>query len=92
MKMMLARFLSDTTHCPMVTSKSVCRMTGSDCGPGPVAKRSLLSTSVDEQFGISDGERGTAHRTQEGRTLIGISCAERGTVCRTQEGRTLRDL
>ena len=32
MKLVRATFLSDTAHCPMVTSKSVCRMTVPDSG------------------------------------------------------------
>ena len=35
MRIAHARFLSDTTQCPMVTSKSVCRTTVSDRGSGP---------------------------------------------------------
>ena len=38
MRIAHARFPSDTPHCPMVTSKSVCRMAVHDSGSGPIHK------------------------------------------------------
>ena len=35
MRIARARFLTDTTHCPIVTTKSVCPTTVSDRGSGP---------------------------------------------------------
>ena len=36
-----ARFLSDTTDCPMVTSKSVCRMTVPNSGSGTIMRMAI---------------------------------------------------
>ena len=43
MRIAHARFLSDTTHCPIVTSKSVCRTTVSDGGSGAFTEEILAT-------------------------------------------------
>ena len=42
MRIVRARFPSDTTHCPMVTSKSVCPTTVPDSGSGPYAHTQIM--------------------------------------------------
>ena len=41
MRIVRARFLSDRAHCPMVTSKSVCRMTVPNSGSGTIMRMAI---------------------------------------------------
>ena len=44
-----ARFLSDATHCPTVTSESVCRTTVSDHGSGLKTLNGIANNSLLEK-------------------------------------------
>ena len=47
MRVERARFLSDTTHCPMVTSESVCRTSGSGSTPLSKGGRGIFNVYND---------------------------------------------